>query len=62
MRQVIVSRCLVCDKVIGCYDSAREEKKQKCDGCAIHICPSQTQFGDSHGLCDEHLSHARAKP
>lgn len=53
-RQVIVSRCLICKKVTGCFDSTREPKRKYCKGCTDN-CPAQTQ-PDSHGFCEEHFN------
>lgn len=53
-RQVIVTTCCVCQRVLGCYDSDRIDKKKHCDQCIQKFCPQQTERNSS-AFCDAHF-------
>ena len=52
-RQVFFRMCVVCNRAIGCYDSAHDPQRRECKICT-DICPIPTDQ-PTNGFCDFHF-------
>lgn len=52
MRVISLNYCLICKTTVGCYDSEREPRKLRCDGCTSK-CPVPNSK-DRNGFCGKH--------